>query len=112
MHYEQMRAIQGEFNRAVSQIFSSNQYSSWNDGLSADQIAKYKNTFNKYIIEEFLVIYKQNLSHAEMLAKLKEADVKFCEEVKALFSAESYQKWQGRRRYDFERRMKLKGITK
>lgn len=81
-------------------------------GLSAEQIAKYKNTFNKYIIEEFLVIYKQNLSHTEMLAKLQDADTKFCSEVKPIFSAQSYEKWQGRRKFEFERRMKLKGITK
>lgn len=80
-------------------------------GLNKSQITQYKNAYNIYTIEEYRIIYEQkDLTSSEKKRKLSEANTLFCETVRPLFKADAFTKWEGRRLYDFERRVKQKSL--
>lgn len=78
-------------------------------GLDKSQITSYKEAYNAYAITEYSIIYEdKKLSADEKLEKLNEANRVFCEAVRPLFAADAYTKWEGWRKYSFERRMEQK----
>lgn len=78
-------------------------------GLKKVQISQYKDAYNEYAIEEYKISLNQNrLTVSEKVDKLHKANEVFCEKVRPLFNKETYTKWQGKRQYEFERRMKNK----
>ena len=79
-------------------------------GLSQSQATKFKAEYSKYAIEEYKILNAKKLSAADRYARLDKLGDNFCQKVKPLFSAENYVKWQGWWKYDFERRMKRKGL--
>ena len=92
-------------NAAVLDYALQNRY-----GLNLSQITKFKAEYGKYAIEEYKILNAKKLSPADRYAQLDKLGDKFCRKVKPLFSAENYVKWQGWWQYDFERRMKRKGL--
>ena len=92
-------------NAAVLDYTLQNRY-----GLNQLQTTKFKAEYNKYAIEEYKILNAKKLSPADRYARLDKLGDSFCRKVKPLFSAENYVKWQGWWQYDFERRMKRKGL--
>lgn len=79
-------------------------------GMNKEQIVKYKNAYNAYVIEEYGILDSKTLSVSEKEKKLEEANDEFCEKVRSFAPAETFKKWLGRRQYVFNRRMVQKEI--
>ena len=92
-------------NAAVLDYTLQNRY-----GLNQLQTTKFKAEYNKYAIEEYKILNAKKLSPADRYARLDKLGDSFCRKVKPLFSTENYVKWRGWWKYDFERRMKRKGL--
>lgn len=92
-------------NSAVMGYALQNRY-----GLSQSQTTRFKAEYSKYAIEEYKILNAKKLSAADRYARLDKLGDSFCQKVKPLFSTENYVKWQGWWKYDFERRMKRKGL--
>ena len=74
-------------------------------GLSKAQINQFKNAYNKYAITEYKINIQKKLPASEKANKLTEANDKFCETIRPIFSEDSYKKWKGKRMYDFNQRV-------
>lgn len=79
-------------------------------GLNQVQIAEFKVAYNKYTIEEYKVFNQKKLPDADKYSQLSQLCENFCKTVSPLFQADNYAKWSGWWRYDFERKMKRKGL--
>lgn len=79
-------------------------------GLTQTQITQFKTAYNKYAIEEYKIISQKKLSDSDKYNQLSLLSDDFCKTVNPLFQAENYKKWYGWWKYDFERKMKRKGL--
>lgn len=79
-------------------------------GMNKSQIREYKNAYNTYVLDEYLILESKKLTISEKKEKLVKANDAFCEKVKTFAPAETFNQWLGRRQYVFDRRMIQKGI--
>lgn len=79
-------------------------------GLTQAQITQFKTAYNKYAIEEYKIISQKKLSDSDKYNQLSQLNDDFCKTVNPLFRAANYKKWHGWWKYDFERKMKRKGL--
>lgn len=79
-------------------------------GLTHPQIADFKIAYNKYAIEEYKIFSQKRLSDADKYNQLSQLSENFCKTVNPLFKEDYFIKWCGWWKYDFERKMKRKGL--
>ena len=79
-------------------------------GLNQEQINKFKTAYNKYAIEEYKILNQKKLSDSDKYDQLSQLGETFCKTVNPLFKVDNYKKWDGWWKYDFERKMKRKGL--
>lgn len=79
-------------------------------GLNQEQINKFKTAYNKYAIEEYKILNQKKLSDSDKYDQLSQLGETFCKTVNPLFKVDNYKKWYGWWKYDFERKMKRKGL--
>ena len=79
-------------------------------GLSQEKLADFKKAYSKYAIEEYKILNQKKQSDADKYIELSKLSEEFCKTVTSLFSAANYTKWSGWWKYNFERKMKRKGL--
>ena len=79
-------------------------------GLDQKQINEFKIAYNKYAIEEYKILNQKKLPDTDKYDQLSQLGDNFCKTVNPLFKTDSYKKWCGWWKYDFERKMKRKGL--
>lgn len=94
-------------NNAVLDYTLKNKY-----GLSQESVAEFKKAYNKYAIEEYKIMNQKKTSDIDKYNELSKLSETFCKTVNPLFNATNFMKWSGWWIYNFERKMKRKGLKK
>lgn len=79
-------------------------------GLTQPQIVDFKIAYNKYAIEEYKIFSQKRLSDTDKYNQLSQLSENFCQTVNPLFKTDNFLKWCSWWKYDFERKMKRKGL--